>query len=182
MAGLSDFRKDLQPVEKAVMLDWVGRTQRRLHLALSRGFAVGGGQLAANAVTTAKIKGHWRPGTHRAKLLAAVEEGHAKINLGGRGATAAVHGFAASGAKVGTIFIKGVTKNLLRKRRGKKMAPGAEPVNRFNRFHVKGADGEWYTRIVAPVPARDFVGIAEADVDAVAEKAMTDVLHAWGFR
>jgi len=181
VSGLDDFRKPLHPVEKAVMLDWIDRTRLRLHAALSRGMAVGGGQLAPNAVTTAKIKGHWVPGNHRGKLLAAVLEGHAKVDVGQSGAEATVQAFSADGVKVGQIFIEGVTKNLLRKRRGKKLAPGAEPVDRFNRKHQKGADGEWYTRILAPVPPRDFVGIATPDVDAVAEKATEDIFRAWGF-
>lgn len=44
------------------------------------------------------------------------------------------------------------------------------------------ADGKVYIRHLSPVPPRDFVGRAQADLDATAENAAESVLRAWGFR
>lgn len=181
MAGLEDL---LEPIDLApVMRRWAGATKSRLVAALLEGREAGTGRaLAGDSATTQRIKGHGQVGIHHERLINAVRTGFLEIDRDG--SSASVHAFAATGKEIVAFrsFLAGAPTNVLkRKYRGKRLAPGSPVRQVFNRQVGRTATGETYSRTLAPVPARDFVGVDERDVDAAGEDLLDAALRGWGF-
>lgn len=170
MSGLADFKKDLQPVEEAVLTEWAKSAQRTNLASLRAAQGPGGASLAPNKTYTAKRKGHDRVGFGKTGQMAAglTVEDAVDIRMGARSGKATVYAGAGSTDLKLNAFIKG-------------QADGSGRMVWVTETLPNGKQKK-YQRPMLRVPPRDFVGLAQADLDAAAENAAESVLRSWGFR
>lgn len=164
--SLDSFKADLEPIEFETLTNWARAAQRRNLESLRNAQGPGGAPLAPNKPYTAKRKGHERVGFDGGQMAAELlsdrgvdvdtSRGEAKV-YGGSGSTDFKLNVFVRGQRDGSGVMVWVTETL--------------PSGKQKR----------YQRPMLRVPGRDFFGIAEADVDAVAEKATEDIFRAWGF-
>lgn len=191
MSGLDDLRRPLD-VEPAFRR-WVAATQRRNLASLEARQGPGGAPLAKNKKYTIKKKGHDRVGfgatLEMARGLVAAD-GFA-MRVGGAVAEAEVYA-GQNVAKV-NIFLKGqpervIVKTARYRKRGKGLRGNPTRVDPLlirefgHEFDAVTGNLKRWKRTVPPVPARDFIGVADSDLDAAAEDFAADVLRQWGFR
>lgn len=161
---LSDLRRPVDAVEIARRA--AQRIQRRNLESLANAQGPGGPPLAPNKPRTVKNKGHDRVGFYTGEMAHGLVA-PTGANIVERGNEVEVKVFGGPGntdAKV-NIFVRGQR-------------------NRVGWQSARTASGKrkaWKTNL-PPVPGRDFFGLAEQDVDAIAEDATDSILKAWGFR
>lgn len=169
MSTLAGFKKELEPVEHAVLTAWARAAQRRNYMSLQKAQGPGGAPLAPNKERTIKRKKHDRVGIDSGKMLLGLlaDEGIEVDTSGGKGKARVFGGDGSTDFKLG-VFVGGQSD-----RSGEKI---------WVSEMTKSGKLKKYQVPKKAVPPRDFFGLAQADLDAAAENAAESVLRAWGFR
>jgi hypothetical protein len=164
MGALDDLKGTID--EEPVLRRWALATQRRNLASLEAGAGSGGATLAPNAPSTRRRKGHGRVGFHTGQMAAGLVAGGA-VNLRVGGPEAIAEVFAGPGSTDLKInaFLKG-------KPAEERWRSERTPSGKRRAWKYRGP----------PVPARDFIGIDERDVDRAAEDLLSEVGKQWGFR
>lgn len=169
MSGLADFKKELEPVERAVLTEWAKAAQRTNLASLRAARGPGGASLAPNKPYTAKRKGHDRVGEDSGQMLAGLLAGDGiDVDTSGRSGKAKVYGGPGSTDLKLNIFVKG-------QRDGSGQMIWVSELTQSGKLKK-------YQVPKRRVEGRDFFGVDQRDVDAAAEDALTSVLSAWGFK
>lgn len=173
--GLEDFLKPLSVVEP--MKRWAKATQERNVVSLTAGQGPGGPALAPLNKSTVRHKGHARPGIDTGAMVAAMTDPGC-VDMTADGLSADVRGSPRAAAEdYSRVALK----------------RGAPPELKLAAFLTDRSYLSWTSektksgkRKAYPVmkgsPARDFIGIADEDIDRAADDALTTIAKTWGFR